>query len=414
VEQRTPPSEHKVNSAIPWRLLALLMTMTAVGSMALNILVPAVPRLVEALASDTETVQLTISLYIAGLAIAQLLTGPLSDRFGRRPVLLGGFALATCASLACIAMSNVYALIAMRMLQALGGATGVAIGRAIIRDLFDRERSAQMIGIVASAMAIAPMISPLIGGLIETFFGWKAIFAFAATLSFIVFVWIWRTLPETRSRESELVARAKFFPTVAELVKNPRFVGYVWSAALGSGAFFIYVGAGPHVIITMMGRSPAEYGLWFIPTAGGYIIGNMMTSRMAMRIGIEWSMLWGNIVNMIGALAGIVLLFWIDTVGPLAIVVPASIMGIGNGIILPNAIAGAVSIRPQVAGTASGALGFTQMAFGALTTQFAGHLVANAATAAPMVYAMLAVAVACFVLYAWLLRPSGHIAKPAS
>jgi DHA1 family bicyclomycin/chloramphenicol resistance-like MFS transporter len=268
-----------------------------------------------------------------------------------------------------------------------------------------------MIGIVASAMAIAPMISPLIGGLIETFFGWKAIFAFAATLSFIVFVWIWRTLPETRSREAELVAQTRFFPTVAGLVKNPRFVGYILSAALGSGAFFIYVGAGPHVIITMMGRSPAEYGVWFIPTAGGYILGNLMTSRMSVRLGIEWTLLWGNVLNMIGAVIGIILLIWIDTVGPLAIVVPATIMGIGNGVILPNAIAGAVSIRPQVAGTASGFLGFTQMSFGALTTQFSGHLVANATTAAPMVYAMLAVGIACLLVFALLLRPAGH--KPA-
>jgi MFS transporter, DHA1 family, multidrug resistance protein len=399
------PSEPKIDAKTPWRLLALLMTMTAVGSMALNILVPAVPRLVDALASDTATVQLTISLYIAGLAVAQLVTGPLSDRFGRRPVLMGGFALATLASLACIAMSNVYALIAMRMLQALGGATGVAIGRAIIRDMFSRERSAQMIGIVASAMAIAPMISPFVGGVIEVFFGWRAIFLFAATVSFIVFVWIWRTLPETRSREAELVAQTRFFPTVGGLVKNPRFVGYIFTAALGSGAFFIYVGAGPHVIITMMGRSAAEYGLWFIPTAGGYIIGNMITSRISMRLGIESSLFWGNVVNVVGALVGVVLLIWVDTIGPLAVVVPATLMGVGNGIVLPNAIAGAVSIRPQVAGTASGFLGFTQMAFGALVTQFSGHLVANAATAAPMVYAFLAVGVACFLVYAFLLRP---------
>jgi DHA1 family bicyclomycin/chloramphenicol resistance-like MFS transporter len=350
--------------------------------------------------------QLAVSLFLIGMAAAQLVMGPLSDRFGRRPVILGGFALATCAGLACIAMSNVYALIGMRILQALGGATGVAIGRAIIRDLFDRERSAQMISIVASAMAIAPMIAPLIGGLIETFFGWQAIFLFAATLSFVVFVWTWRTLPETRSRESALVAQTKFFATVGGLLKNPRFVGYILSAALGSGAFFIYVGAGPHVVITMMGRSSAEYGLWFIPTAGGYIIGNMITSRIAMRIGIEWSMLWGNVINMAGALAGIALLPWIDVVGPLSIALPASIMGIGNGIILPNAIAGAVSIRPQVAGTASGSLGFVQMSYGAITTQFAGHLVVGATSAAPMVYAMLAVGIACALVFALLLRPA--------
>jgi MFS transporter, DHA1 family, multidrug resistance protein len=403
VEQRTAPPNPQVD--VPWRLIALLMTMTAVGSMALNILVPAVPRLAEALASDKDTVQLTISLYVMGLACAQLVTGPLSDRFGRRPVILCGFALATVASLVSMAMTNVYGLIAMRVVQALGGATGVAIGRAIIRDLFDRERSAQMIGIVASAMAIAPMISPLIGGVLDTLFGWESIFLFAATMSFIVFLWTWKTLPETRSRESETVAHTKFFATVGGLLKNPRFIGYIFSAALGSGAFFVYVGAGPHVIITMMGRSSAEYGLWFIPTAGGYILGNLMTSRLSTRYGIERSMWWGNLINVAGALGGIAMLPWIDMLGPLVVVVPATIMGIGNGIILPNAIAGAVSIRPQVAGTASGFLGFTQMTFGALTTQVSGVLVAHATSATPMVISMLVIGVACMLVYGLLLRP---------
>jgi MFS transporter, DHA1 family, multidrug resistance protein len=412
VEQRAAPTSPQVD--VPWKLVALLMTMTAVGSMALNILVPAVPRLAQALASDKETVQLTISLYVMGLACAQLVTGPLSDRFGRRPVILCGFALATLASLVSMAMTNVYGLIAMRVIQALGGATGVAIGRAIIRDLFDRERSAQMIGIVASAMAIAPMISPLIGGVLDTMFGWESIFLFAATMSFIVFLWTWKTLPETRSRESEAVAHDSFFPAVRALLKNPRFIGYIFSAALGSGAFFVYVGAGPHVIITMMGRSSAEYGLWFIPTAGGYIVGNLMTSRLSTRYGIERSMWWGNLINVAGALSGIAMLPWIDMLGPLVVVVPATIMGIGNGIILPNAIAGAVSIRPQVAGTASGFLGFTQMTFGALTTQISGMLVASATTATPMVIQMLVIGVACMLVYVLLLRPPWTAGKKVS
>ena len=413
MEQRTTSSHAPApvpdDGTTPWRLLALLMTMTAVGSMALNILVPAVPRLAEALASDKDTVQLTVSLYVLGLACAQLVTGPLSDRFGRRPVILSGFALATLASLASIAMTNVYGLIVMRVLQALGGATGVAIGRAIIRDMFGRERSAQMIGLVASAMAIAPMISPLIGGVLETLFGWQSIFLFAAAVSFVVFLWTWRTLPETRSREAETVVQHAFFATISGLLKNPRFVGYILSAALGSGAFFVYVGAGPHVIITMMERSPAEYGLWFIPTAGGYILGNYMTSRLAVRYGIETTMWWGNLVNVGGALIGIALLPWVDVIGPLVVVLPATIMGVGNGIILPNAIAGAVSIRPQVAGTASGFLGFTQMAFGALTAQVAGQLVTGATSAMPMVLHFLAVGAGCMLVYVWLLRPHrGH------
>ena len=215
----------KDDGTTPWRLLALLMTMTAIGSMSLNILVPAVPRLVQILASDTETVQLTISIYVFGLAIAQLFTGPLSDRFGRRPVILAGFSIATLASLGAIAMSNAPGLIAMRFLQAIGGATGVAIGRAIIRDLFGRERSAQMIGLVASAMAIAPMTAPLIGGLLEAAFGWESIFIFAASASFIVLVWAWHTLPETRAELAPGIEPDTFRQNIGTLFRNPRFVG---------------------------------------------------------------------------------------------------------------------------------------------------------------------------------------------
>lgn len=399
----TPGAHPKDDGTTPWKLLVLLMTMTAIGSMSLNILVPAVPKLVQALASDTETVQLTISVYILGLAIAQLFTGPLSDRFGRRPVILVGFLLATLASLGAIAMSSAPGLIAMRFLQAIGGATGVAIGRAIIRDLFGRERSAQMIGLVASAMAITPMTAPLIGGLLETAFGWQAIFLFAATASLIVLGWTYYTLPETRTATAPGAEPDTFRKNIDTLFRSPRFVGYVLSAALGSGAFFVYVGAGPHVIITMMHRTSAEYGLWFIPTAGGYIVGNAITSRLSMRFGIDRMLWWGNIVNVFGPACGVALLFYVN--GPLPIVIAGTIMGIGNGIILPNAIAGAVSIRPQAAGTASGLLGCTQMLFGAFTAQFAGHLIAGATTPWPMVLHMLTISAMAALVFLFLIRP---------
>jgi MFS transporter, DHA1 family, multidrug resistance protein len=405
---QTTPKQHPVlrdDGQIPWRLLALLMTMTAIGSMSMNILVPAVPRLASALKSDQETIQLTISLYMLGLAFAQLFTGPLSDKFGRRPVILAGFILTTGASLGAIAMSNAAGLIIARVFQAIGGAAGVAMGRAIIRDLFDRERSAQMISLVASAMAIAPMIAPLIGGFLDTTFGWEAIFAFSATAAFLVLGWTWWMLPETRRVSSEDIEHKGLWPNVRILFSNKRFIGYVLSAALGCGAFFVYVGAGPHVIITMMGRSPLEYGLWFIPTAGGYIIGNFITSRLSIRFGVDPMIFWGNIMNLVGIASGFMLLPFVDTVGPLVLVAPGTLMGLANGIVLPNSIAGAVSIRPQVAGTASGVTGFTQMSLGALTTQIAGHLVASASGPTPALMCMLATAVLCIAVYIALLPP---------
>src|SRR5512143_2842776 len=186
-------------SATPWRLLALLMAMTAIGPAALNILVPALPGLVSLLASDAETVQLTLSLYLLSLATAQLLLGPFSDRFGRRPVVLGGLTLAVVAALAAIATTSIGALIAMRIAQAVGASGGIVIGRAIIRDLYERDRAAAMIGLVTTAMVIAPMVAPLIGGILDTAFGWEAIFFFIALLSVTVLIWAALALPETRA-----------------------------------------------------------------------------------------------------------------------------------------------------------------------------------------------------------------------
>ena len=386
----------------PWQLLGLLMTMTAIGSMSLNILVPAVPRLADVFSADIEIIQLTISLYIVGLALAQLTCGPLSDRFGRRPVILGGFAIATCAGLGAIVATSAGSLILMRVLQAIGGATGVAIGRAIIRDLFGRDRAAQMLSFIAGAMAVAPMVAPLIGGLIDRWFGWQAIFLFAASASLLVFVWTGMMLPETRPARAE--GQGGFFVDVRTLALSRRYVGYVLAAAFSCGAFFIFVGGGPHAIITMMHRTPTEYGLWFLAVSAGYILGNVITSRLSVRWGVDTMVLWGCIAEVVAGLIGIVLLLGVGQLGPLAVIAGPALISIGNGIVLPNAIAGAVSVRPLAAGTASGLLGCTQMLFGACMAQIAGHLVAGATTASPIVIQMFLTTIACMLVYVFLLR----------
>ncbi|MDO8878153.1 MAG: MFS transporter, partial [Pseudolabrys sp.] len=173
----------ELHAARPWRLLPLLIAMTAIGPVTLNILVPALPGMITRLGTDAATVQLTLSLFLLSLACAQLVLGPLSDRFGRRPVVLAGLALSVAASLGAIAASSIGALIAARIIQAAGASTGIVIGRAIIRDLYDRDRAAGMIGLVTTAMVIAPMVSPLVGGILDTAFGWEAIFVFITLMS---------------------------------------------------------------------------------------------------------------------------------------------------------------------------------------------------------------------------------------
>ena len=379
------------------------MAMTAIGPTTLNILVPALPGLVTRLASDTGTVQLTLSLYLLSLAAAQLLLGPLSDRFGRRPVVLAGLTLNVLASLAAIAASSIDALIAARIVQAIGASTGIVIGRAIIRDLYERDRAAAMIGLVTTAMVIAPMVSPLVGGILDTAFGWEAIFMFISLFSAAVLLWALFVLPETQAA-SVAQAPVPLWDETRALLASAKFHGYVLCGALGSAPFFTFLGGGPHVVVTLMGRTSAEYGLWFAFTSLGYMSGNFSVSRLSLRFGVDAMIVAGMVFELIGASLTCVLVATMPEAGPAIIFLPQLVISYGNGLLLPNCIAGAVSVRPQAAGTASGMTGFTQMAVGAAATQVISMLLAGASTAMPMAWQMLAVAAAAGVAYAGLVR----------
>ena len=273
IQTRQPVPAQKT----PWGLLALLMAMTGIGPLSLNILVPAVPNLMSELDTDIVTVQLTLSLFLFSLATAQLLLGPLSDRFGRRPVVLAGLTLATVASLVATFAWSIDFIIGARILQAFGAATGVVVGRAILRDLFDRDRAAAMLGLVTTVMVVAPMFAPTIGGALDTAFGWQAIFLFAGLYSLVVLIWATVVLRETRP---DRTGDSSFLRDAAALLGNGRYYGYVLAGAFASAPFFTFIGGGPHVMVSMMGRSSAEFGLWFMVMSSGYMAGNFVASRL--------------------------------------------------------------------------------------------------------------------------------------
>jgi MFS transporter, DHA1 family, multidrug resistance protein len=388
----------------PWRLLALLIAMSGVSSLSLNILVPAVPSLVVKFAADPANVQLTVSLYLLGLASAQLVFGPLSDRFGRRPVLIAGLALATIASTAAIFAISIASLITARVFQSLGASTGQTIGRAIIRDLYDREHAASMIGLVTSVVVLMPMLAPLIGGVLDTLFGWESIFVFSAALSFAVFAWAVMALPETRRFSTVPSERSHFGADLAALTASPRFFGYALCAGLGSAPFFSFLGGAPHVVVSMLGRTSAEYGLWFFLPSIGFMAGNFAVSRLTARLGIDALIWWGIALTIVGCLASVFLYIALPGWEMIAIFLPQVIVGVGNGLLLPTSVAGAVSIRPQVAGTASGMTGFIQMAVGAAAAQLGGYVIAHADSGMPMLLLMLFFGVATGVAVFTLVR----------
>jgi MFS transporter, DHA1 family, multidrug resistance protein len=389
-----------------WRLLALLIAISSVGPLSVNIILPAVPVLTTTLEADPALVQLTVSLYFAGLATAQLLLGPLSDRFGRRPVLLGGLTVALLTSLAAAAATNIGFLIAARTAQALGAATGIVIGRAIIRDLYQRDRAASVLGWVTMTVVAIPMFGPLIGGVLEDLFGWRAIFLALAAASLLILIWAALALPETRAPRLETSAgQERLWKEARTLLLTPAFAGYVLCAAMISGPFYTVTGGGPHVVITVMGRSGTELGLWLVFASLGYMAGNFLAGWLSVRRGGSAMIWWGLIVEFLATVASAVLATVLGDPGPWVIFFPLFFIYVGNGMALPNAIAGAISIKPEAAGTAAGVTGCLQMGWGAIISQLIAYPMATGAGTATLAWVMLAQGAAGPLAFWLLTRP---------
>jgi DHA1 family bicyclomycin/chloramphenicol resistance-like MFS transporter len=388
----------------PWRLISLLIAITAVGPFSLNIVTPALPSIAQALHTDFETVALILSLYLVAVGVAQPVLGALSDRFGRRPVLIVGFTVTVLTSFAAMFTANVWALIAVRTIQAFGASTGIVMSRAIIRDLYHREQAASMIGYVTMVIMVVPMIVPWFGGILAAAFGWEAIFACMGLMAALVLAWIVYALPETLAVRSSTGGFVRFVEELRALLTSRSFIGYVLCCATGSALFFAFLGGAPHIVVTQMGRSSIELGLWFASGALGYMFGNYCSARWSQRYGVDAMVLFGTFVGLFGAAVVVTLTLTLPHLGPVTIFLPQFITAFGNGLLLPNSIAGAISVRPQAAGTASGITGFMQMAVGAAAAQLVSNLVTPAQTAMPMALVILSFAVLCLILYVTLVR----------
>ena len=375
-------------------MLMLLVAMTGVAPVSLYMLVPALPVLATSFDSDVSVVQMTVSLYMVGIACSQIIMGPLSDRYGRRPVMLGGLALMVVATIGGIFAATLPQLIVARFLQALGGASGMVISRAIIRDLYSRDRIASMISLVIAVMMIAQMLSPLAGGLLEISLGWRSIFYALTALSIVTFAGVALALPETR-RIDDRKANGSFADGARGLLSSRAFIGYVLCQVLASSIIFTFAGAGPYVVVNQMGRSSAEYGAWFATSGFAYLVGNLCCVRFAPRHSLEKLIWFGLVMQLAGSFLN---LLW-GVMGlnqiPSWLFITHMIIMFGNAFTMSNSAAGALSIRPHVAGTASGMMGFLQMGFGSLCSQFGAWLGGNFTTPVSLNIAILALSLAC-------------------
>lgn len=376
--------------------LGILIAVTALGPMALNIFIPSMPGLVAVFDTDYATIQLTLTLYLAGLAIAQLFMGPLSDRFGRRPVLLAGIALYLAGSLGAAFAQSISMLIVARVVQAVGGCAGLVLGRAIVRDTHSREESASMLGYITMVMVVAPMLAPLAGGYLDEWFGWRSTFLAVLVVGGVVLALAWLLLHEThhgrRGGQGPLAMLGGF----AQLLREPAFAGYAVNVSFTTAVFFAFLAGAPYVMIELMDRPASEYGLYFMLNACSYMAGNFASGRLATRVGPDRMIRTGSVLAMAGAGLLTALVLAADMT-PLLLFAPVMLVGIANGLSLPSAIASSISLRPELAGTASGLVGCLQMMVGALATLLVGHLQDD--TALPMALVMSAAAVIAMLGY---------------
>ncbi len=374
-----------------------LVLATATGALAMNVFLPSLPAIARHYSADYAVVQLMVSLYLAATAVLQLLIGPASDRLGRRPVMLSCFAVFIVGTLAAIFAPTIELLLACRVLQAFSAA-GMVLSRAVIRDTVHADEAASRIGYVTMGMALVPMIAPIIGGFLDEIYGWKSTFVLTFVWGLFAFAIVFQDLSETnRSRTSSLSAQLKAYP---ELLTSRRFWAYALTAAFTSGAFFAFLGGGPFVSSEMLGLQPSGYGLYFALISLGYMLGNLLTGRYSGRVGINMMMLSGNVSASVGSVLSIVL-FAVGFYHPLSLFGPALLVGFGNGLALPNAIAGIVSVRPRLAGSASGLGGAMQIGGGAALSVVSGALLSVESGPYPLLWVMMlsSVAAVCATLY---------------
>lgn len=381
---------------------ALLTALVALGQISTSIYIPSLPFLVDALETTTAEVNLTLSLFLYGFAVCQLVYGPLSDRFGRRPVLLAGVGLYVTASFACVFSTSIEALIAGRFIQGLTACSGPVLGRAIIRDIYGPTRSAKALAAIGLALAISPAVAPIIGGYLQLWFGWRANFVFLAAVGISILAAVAALLAETnRHRDPRALDPGRLMDAGRTLVIDRRYWGYTLPVGLVFAGLMAFTAGSPFVFIDGLGMSPERFGMLSVFNVLGFVAGSLAAMRLTPRLGIDRLLLAGTGLGAVGG-AVMAIIAAIGHVGVVAIIAPMMVFAVGLGIVLPNGIAGALAPFPKIAGTGSAVLGFVQMTVAGSVSVAVGRF----ATASPLPMAVAialtsAAAFAAFTMLVW-------------
>ncbi|MDG1377231.1 MAG: multidrug effflux MFS transporter [Yoonia sp.] len=370
--------------------IATLILIAGISALNMSIFLPSLQAMAGYFETDYATMQFALSGYLAATAVLQIFVGPISDRFGRRPVLLASLTIFVIASIGAYFATTITVFLAFRMMQA-AVATGIVLSRAIVRDMVPQAQAASMIGYVTMGMSLVPMVGPMIGGAIDQFFDWHATFLFLSICGAAVLALCYFDQGETLAEGGmPFREQLKRYP---ELFASPRFWGYALCAAFASGAFFALLGGASFVASTVFGLSPLWSGIALGAPAIGYGLGNFLAGRYSVKLGINRMAIAGSllIIAGLGLSLGLALLSFHHA---LIFFGCCTFLGLGNGIALPNVTAGLLSVRPHLAGTASGLGSAMMVGGGAALAQFAGSLLDPATGAMPLQWLMFLTAIA--------------------
>jgi MFS transporter, DHA1 family, multidrug resistance protein len=355
-------------------LTALLAALTAIGPLSTDMYLPSLPDIACQLGATTAQVQLTISAYLIGFAVGQIFYGPVSDRHGRKPILLAALALYCVASLICALSTSIDMLIAARFAQALGGSGGIVLARAIVRDLHSGARAGRELSLIGSVMALAPVLAPLVGGVLQTGFGWRSVFVTLVAAGLAGAGIVWLRLPETLARRAaEPLSLASMLKSYRAVVRNPAYLAYVGLATTSFAGLFAWISGASFVLQNLYGLSPFTFGAAFALGSVGYMTGTTIAARLVMRFGIDGIVGLGSCTTAAGGL-GMVAALALGFTSAVSLVLPVAVYLAGLGMVLPQAIAGAMTPFPERAGAASALLGFVQQSAAALCGAVVGWL----------------------------------------
>ncbi len=387
-----------LNNSTPPHILTLV-SLAGMAALSMNIFLPSLPGMTAYFDTTYAIMNLSISMYLAFTALLQLFIGPISDQVGRRPVVLISFVIFFIATIGCLLSTSIEVFLIFRMLQAFI-VTGMVLSRAIVRDIVEDEKAASMIGYVTMGMAIVPMFAPAIGGFLNDLFGWKANFSMLLFIGIIIAAFAYFDLGETNNNISK--GFSKQFKEYPELFKSKRFWAYCFTTVFASGSFFSFIGGAPFVSTNSFELSSSAFGIYFGVTTLGYVVGSFISGKFSERFGIHFMLLQGSWITALGLCLSL-FIFWLGFGSAMVFFGCMILAGVGNGMVLPNANAGLLSVRPSLAGSASGIGGAIMLGGGAFLAYLAGLISTEKAGPYPLMYLMIFTAFAALFIVRYIM-----------